>query len=62
VFDKEIMCMKFDKEGSIIAAGLENGYVYIYNPYNGKIISNLVLGERILIKNPFKLLDYFLSI
>jgi CRISPR/Cas system-associated protein Csm6 len=33
--DKEIMALRFDKEGSVIAAGLANGYLYIYNPHNG---------------------------
>lgn len=35
--EKEILCLKYDKAGSMIACGLSNGYVYIYNPNTGSI-------------------------
>jgi len=35
--EKEIMCLKFDREGTCIAAGLENGYILIYNISTGNI-------------------------
>ena len=36
--EKEIMCLKYDRDGAMIAAGLANGYVFLYNPYTGNII------------------------
>lgn len=36
--EKEIMSVKFDKEGTMLAVGLSNGYIYLYNPYSSNII------------------------
>ena len=52
--DKEIMTVRFDKEGSVIAAGLANGNVYIYNPHTG---TNSVAFLSTIHSRPIVILD-----
>jgi len=44
--ESDILCLKYDKAGCMVACGLSNGCVYIYNPNTGNIDRKFECSER----------------